>query len=122
MGESQRTMLVLAHTGRENALRSARLVISRLTAAGIEVRVTEEDAPALAADGAMVVPTGPEAAKDAELVFVLGGDGSLLRAAECARPARPPLLGVNLGHVGFLAETEPEGLRETVDRVVAGDY
>jgi NAD+ kinase len=115
-------MLVLAHTGRENALRSARLVISRLAAAGIEVRVTEEDASALALDGATVVPTGPEAAKDAELVFVLGGDGSLLRAAECARPARTPLLGVNLGHVGFLAEAEPDGLPETVDRIVAGDY
>ncbi|HEX6449121.1 MAG TPA: NAD kinase, partial [Trebonia sp.] len=55
-------------------------------------------------------------------VFVLGGDGSLLRAAECARPARTPLLGVNLGHVGFLAEAEPDGLTETVDRIVAGDY
>jgi NAD+ kinase len=122
MGDSQRTMLVLAHTGRENALRSARLVISRLAAAGIEVRVTEEEAPALAPDGAMVVSAGPEAAKDAELVFVLGGDGSLLRAAEFARPARAPLLGVNLGHVGFLAEAEPDGLTETVDRIVAGDY
>lgn len=122
MGEIQRTMLVLAHTGRENALRSARLVISRLAAAGIEVRVTEEEAPALAPEGAMVVPAGPDAAKGAELVFVLGGDGTLLRAAEYARPARTPLLGVNLGHVGFLAETEPDGLTETVDRIVAGDY
>ncbi len=40
MGESQRTMLVLAHTGKENARRSARLVVDRLTAAGVAVRVT----------------------------------------------------------------------------------
>jgi NAD+ kinase len=115
-------MLVLAHTGKEDALRSARLVTARLREAGIEVRVTEEEAPALRCDGVTVVPAGPEAAKDAELVFVLGGDGSLLRAAEFARPAGAPLLGVNLGHVGFLAEAEPDGLDDAVDRIVAGDY
>ena len=53
---------------------------------------------------------------------MLGGDGTLLRAAEIARPARTPLIGVNLGHIGFLAEAEPDGLAETVDRLVAGEY
>jgi hypothetical protein len=46
MGETKRTMLVLAHTGRENALSSARQAINQLTAAGVAVRVTEEEAPA----------------------------------------------------------------------------
>jgi NAD+ kinase len=122
MADSNRTMLVLAHTGKANALRSARLVVERLVAAGVAVRVTEEEAPTLACAGATVLPAGPDAAKDAELVIVLGGDGTLLRAAEIARPARTPLLGVNLGHIGFLAEAEPDGLGETVDRLVAGDY
>ena len=122
MGETKRTMLVLAHTGRENALSSARQAINQLTAAGVAVRVTEEEAPALACSGASVLPAGPAAAEGAELVLVLGGDGSLLRAAELARPAGTPLIGVNLGHVGFLAEAEPDGLTETVDRLVAGDY
>ena len=122
MGESKRTMLVLAHTGRENALSSARQAINQLTAAGVAVRVTEEEAPALACSGADVLPAGPAAAEGAELVIVLGGDGSLLRAAELARPAGTPLIGVNLGHVGFLAEAEPDGLTETVDRLIAGDY
>jgi NAD+ kinase len=122
MGESKRTMLVLAHTGRENALSSARQAINQLTAAGIAVRVMEEEAPALACSGASVLPAGSAAAEGAELVIVLGGDGSLLRAAELARPTGTPLIGVNLGHVGFLAEAEPDGLTETVDRLVAGDY
>jgi NAD+ kinase len=122
MGESKRTMLVLAHTGRENALSSARQAINQLTSAGVAVRVTEEEAAALACSGAEVLPAGPAAAEGAELVLVLGGDGSLLRAAELARPAGTPLIGVNLGHVGFLAEAEPDGLTETVDRLVAGDY
>ena len=115
-------MLVLAHTGRENAVTSARQAINRLIAAGVEVRVTEEEAPDLRCAGATVLPSGPEAAEGAELVIVLGGDGSLLRAAELARPAGTPLIGVNLGHVGFLAEADPDGLDETVDRLVAGEY
>jgi NAD+ kinase len=122
MGETTRSMLVLAHTGRENAVSSARQAINRLTAAGVEVRVTEEEAPELECTGATVLPAGPKAAEGAELVIVLGGDGSLLRAAELARPAGTPLIGVNLGHVGFLAEAEPDGLDETVDRLVAGEY
>ena len=50
------------------------------------------------------------AADGAEIVLVLGGDGTFLRAAELARPAGVPMLGVNLGHVGFLAEAEPDAL------------
>src|SRR5580692_2841189 len=122
MPDSSRTMLVLAHTGKENALRSARFVIERLIAAGVAVRVTEDEAPDLRCAGVTEVPAGPDAGKGAELVIVLGGDGTLLRAAEIARPARTPLIGVNLGHIGFLAEAEPDGLAETVDRLVAGEH
>jgi NAD+ kinase len=115
-------MLVLAHTGRESARRSARQVIERLTAAGVAVRVTDAEVPALECAGATVVPAGPAAAEGAELVIVLGGDGTLLRAAELARPAGAPLIGVNLGHVGFLAEAEPDGLTQAVDHLLAGEY
>jgi NAD+ kinase len=86
------------------------------------VRVTEAEVPALECVGATVVPAGPRAAEGAELVIVLGGDGTLLRAAELARPAGTPLIGVNLGHVGFLAEAEPDGLTQTVDHLLAGEY
>jgi NAD+ kinase len=122
MGDIDRTMLVLAHTGKENALRSARLVIGRLLAAGITVRVLDTEAPYLGCGGMTAVPAGPDAARGAELVIVLGGDGTLLRAAEISRPVRTPLIGVNLGHIGFLAEAEPDGLPETVDRLVQRRY
>ncbi len=115
----QRTVLVTAHTGRENALRSARFVAERLAAAGIAVRTLAGE---FSSPGAHEVPGTAAAAEGAELVIVLGGDGSLLRAAEFSRPAGVPLIGVNLGHVGFLAEAEPDGLADTVDRVVAGEY
>ena len=55
---------------------------------------------------ACVPVAGPNAAEGVEIVFALGGDGTLLRAAELARPAKAPLLGINLGKVGFLAEAE----------------
>jgi NAD+ kinase len=115
-------MLVMVHAGRPQALDSARLVIGRLCKAGITVRVTDTEAEALGCPGTMVVPASVEAADGAELVIVLGGDGSLLRAAEFARPARTPLIGVNLGHVGFLAEAEVDGLAATVDNLIEGKY
>ncbi len=115
----QRTMLVTAHTGRENAVRSARLVAQRLAADGIAVRTIMGE---ISYPGAAEVPPTAEAAEGAELVIVLGGDGSLLRAAELSRPAKVPLIGVNLGHVGFLAEAEPDGLADLVERVVARQY
>jgi NAD+ kinase len=112
-------VLVTAHTGKESALRSARFVVERLTAAGIAVRTLAGE---FASPGSHEVPVSVEAAEGTELVIVLGGDGSLLRAAELSRPAAVPLIGVNLGHVGFLAEAEPDGLADLVERVVARDY
>jgi NAD+ kinase len=115
----ERTVLVTAHTGKQTALRGARLVAERLIAAGVAVRTLAGE---FSAPGAEEVPAGADAAQGAELVIVLGGDGALLRAAELSRPAGVPLIGVNLGHVGFLAEAEPDGLADLVDRVVARQY
>ena len=65
-------------------------------------------------------PLGPRTSPAAgcELVCVLGGDGTILRGAELSRGSGVPLLGVNLGHVGFLAEAEREDLDATVERIV----
>jgi NAD+ kinase len=117
-----RSVLLVTHTGRREARRSARLVVERLVAAGLDVRVLEDEAPELDASAATKVPATPEAAHGAELVIVLGGDGTLLRGAEIARPSRTPLLGVNLGHVGFLAEAERDALDMTVERIVDRSY
>jgi NAD+ kinase len=84
--------------------------------------VLADQAPELDVEGADVVAPTPDAAAGCEVVVVFGGDGTLLRAAEVARGTRTPLLGVNLGHVGFLAEAERDALADTVDRVVARDY
>jgi NAD+ kinase len=118
---SAREVLLVVHTGRTQARGAAADVARGLTGAGLGVRVLEGEAADLGLADARVVPED-EATDGAELVIVLGGDGTLLRAAELARPARTPLLGVNLGHVGFLAEIEPDGLESTVGHVEARTY
>ncbi len=119
---TSRTMLLVVHTGRPSGVRIARVVADRLTVAGVAVRVLKSEASDLGLDSAIEMPVSAAAADDAEVVLVIGGDGTLLRAAELARPAGAPLFGVNLGHVGFLAETEPDVLSEAVDQVLAGQY
>ncbi|GAA0443017.1 NAD kinase 2 [Acrocarpospora corrugata] len=119
---AKRTVLITTHTGRPAAVESARLVIHRLLAEGLNVRVPADEAEAVAEPGVEVIAATASDAADAELMIVLGGDGTLLRAAELVRPSGVPLLGVNLGHVGFLAEAEVEDLTEVVDRVVESHY
>lgn len=121
MTDGERAVLLVTHGGKPQALNSARFVADRLTAGGLTVRVLSPEAAELRRP-AVEVPPGPEAAVGTEIVIVVGGDGTLLRAAEVARPAGVPLLGVNLGHVGFLAEAELDDLARTVDRVVARRY
>ena len=53
-----------------------------------------------------------------EMVLALGGDGTLLRAAEHARPLRAPVLGINLGRVGFLTEVDVDQLDEALDAII----
>jgi len=123
-----RTILVVTHTGRANAVDVARKAVHRLRASDLRVRLLADEAPDLGVGhppldpDVEVVPAGPEAADGCELVMVLGGDGTLLRGAELVRESGTPLLGVNLGHVGFLAEAEHEDLDVTVDNVVACAY
>ncbi len=57
-----------------------------------------------------------------DFVLVIGGDGTILRALEIARHYDVPLLGVNTGHVGFLAEADPDAVEHVVERVIAGLY
>ncbi len=70
----------------------------------------------------LVTESTPGVLDGCELLIVLGGDGTLLRGAEFARASGVPMLGVNLGRVGFLAEAERDDLDKVVDRVVARSY
>ncbi|MGP4114566.1 NAD kinase [Streptomyces sp. 4N509B] len=134
---TQRTVFLLAHTGRQAAVRSAELVVQGLLAHGIGVRALAEEAEDLPlpdqvervkkpqrgdASTALDPGAGSELLDGCELLIVLGGDGTLLRGAEFARASGVPMLGVNLGRVGFLAEAERDDLDQVVGRVVARAY
>jgi NAD+ kinase len=116
-----RQALLVTHTGRQRNFEPARTVTRDLLEAGFTVRVLAEEAVQLDLPGVEAV-TGPYAADGVEIVFALGGDGTVLRAAELARPFGAPLLGINLGRVGFLAEAEISDLDQAVRDVVAGEY
>ncbi|PZQ87743.1 MAG: NAD kinase [Leifsonia xyli] len=121
-----RHLLVVAHTGRADSLEAGIQVCRSLIAAGITPVVSDDelaDLRAAAPDLEPLALLGVDVEATAlELVIVLGGDGTILRAAELARGCDAPLLGVNLGHVGFLAEAEREDLDATVERALARDY
>lgn len=59
---------------------------------------------------------------DVDCMVVLGGDGTVLQAARDTRSLNIPIIGVNLGTLGYMTEIEPDGLEEALDRLIAGDY
>lgn len=127
----ERQILLVAHSGRAEITETARRVAEVCARAGIALRLLENevdvDRVESFADGpdkpvVTVVPEGPGAASDCEMVIVLGGDGSFLRAAELAQSADVPVLGINLGRIGFLAEAEAEHLETAMDQVVRREY
>ncbi len=120
MSSSNRRILLVAHPTRPDVHALAAGVAVRLEASGVEV--VADGLLAAELDGGVQVADPADPADGCELVCVLGGDGTILRAAELSRGSGVPLLGVNLGHVGFLAEAEAEDLKATVDRILACDY
>jgi len=119
-----RRVLVIAHTGRREAREVAGQFCLALAKNGLALRLLEREAADLALDlpGLEVVQPGANAAAGCEVVIVIGGDGTILRAAELARDCSTPLLGVNLGHVGFLAEAESDDVDITIDAIVNQRY
>lgn len=109
-----RQVLFVIHAARPEALKVAKAAASGLSSHDIKVLCAESDAESLGLESV-------ELSSDlsaCELVIVFGGDGTILRGIEIARPFDIPVLGVNLGHVGFLAEAEPEDIDSVIASVV----
>jgi NAD+ kinase len=117
-------VLLLAHTGRVEARDVARAFVKALSSHDIRVRALADEAADLGLEPADVDIAVDEvsAAVDCELAIVIGGDGTVLRAAEITHDHGTPLLGINLGHVGFLAEAEPDAVDATVGAIVDRRY
>jgi NAD+ kinase len=110
------TVAIVAHHGRTEAGTLAREAVEWLEARGHEGWVVPDDAAALDL-GDLV---GERALATVDLVVSLGGDGTMLRAVRLLDGAAVPLLGVNLGLLGYLTEIEPPALTDALERFVAG--
>lgn len=109
---------LVVHGGREHARAAAVRTTAELQAEGAEVVGCRGDG--WEADG--VALRDPAAfAAGLDVVLVLGGDGTLLRAAAMVRDARVPVVGVNLGRLGFLSEIEVDDLAAAVPRLARGE-
>ncbi|MFJ4039420.1 NAD kinase [Microbacterium sp. NPDC090007] len=125
MTPSDRRILLVVHARRDDTVHAAERILTAVRAAGGTPVVSAEDRPELAErlslDG--VATLGVDVSiQDVELAIVLGGDGTILRAAEIVRGGTAPILGINMGHVGFLAEIERDDMDDAVRRVIARDY
>lgn len=118
-----RRILLEPNIGRPDIVATVAQVVQACATHGIAVRMLE-DTSSHVATGIEVetVPDVPGAAEGCELVLVLGGDGTFLRACQYANAADVPVLGVNLGHIGFLAESEVDSLSGVVEQIAARDY
>jgi len=102
---SQRNVLIFVNSARAEAKNASETIISKLSEANIKAfSSTDSSIPAV------------------ELVLVLGGDGTILRGAEYAVAHNVPLLGINLGHVGFMAEVEAFTYEDVAEAVINKDY
>lgn len=116
-----RSVAVMVHPDRAEALTAAVQFIERMRNAGFTILTFADDVDRLrdAAPDADITAAAGEAP---ELAVVFGGDGTMLRAAEWGQPLGVPLLGVNLGHVGFLAELETSDVHSLHQAVISRHY
>jgi NAD+ kinase len=112
MNKVVKTVLLVTHPTRPEAISTANELAKLLAGKQINVFAT------IKTDGA----NDFKATDQIDLAVVLGGDGTMLRAAEIFRGKQVPILGINLGHVGFLAEIERPSLTEIVDAIASGTF
>ena len=111
---------LVVHEHRPEAVELAREAAQWLVDRHHEVRLPKPDAENV---GLPEYGWAPEELADGlKLALALGGDGTMLRAVQLVSRAGVPLLGVNLGRLGYLAALEPAGLTDGLERVLAGDF
>jgi len=112
MSKSINSVLLVTHPVRPEAIRTANELTELLLAKQIKVFST------IQTNGAAFYSEKDQV----DIAVVLGGDGTMLRAAELSRGKSTPILGINLGHVGFLAEIERPSLVEIVEAIASGSF
>ena len=120
MGREMKTIGVMPHAHKEEAVRVARDVIQWLEGIGKEARVLSGDEETLGLPAKVM--DKEDFIRGLDLVISLGGDGSMLRAAAVAYEAETPVVGVNMGKKGFLTAMELEGMNQGLQEIFAGRF
>ena len=116
LGTNNRSILFIVNPNRADATEAVNELARKFSSVGFSLYTTSDtEIYGLRAISEEVLP-------DVEIAIVLGGDGTMLRAAEAVRGTEIPLLGVNLGRVGFLAEVEKPSLDEIASCVIARNF
>lgn len=118
--EALKRVGIVPNTQKPEAIAGAARLVRELEARGVQVLLTQEGARPVGRPD-LAAPFPVEHA-GVELVVVLGGDGTLLRAAKAVAPLGLPVLGVNTGHLGFLTEFEEAELWPELDEILAGHW
>jgi NAD+ kinase len=118
----QRVLIVISHAD-DAAAQEATNACKHLAQRGIACVFDKDDLDHFAAlDVSQPEGSKTYSGEDLDLVMVLGGDGSILRAAEIVNDNPAPILGINLGHVGFMTEAERSEIPAVLDAVAAGNF
>jgi len=117
--EHMATVALIVHELREDAEQAALTLAKWLTERGHELALLASNADDLDVEATVREPE--ELAEGASVVVSLGGDGSMLRAAQLASPFGVPVLGVNFGQLGYLTAVEPDGMIEAVEQTLSGE-
>lgn len=122
MTTSRRTLRsvgLVMHGGRAIAKAAAHRAAQQLRQTGVEVVGVDGDGWP---DGVVKARPAEEFGKGLDVAVALGGDGTFLRAAYLARDAEVPLMGINLGRLGFLSEVEAAHAADGLQRLISGDF
>jgi NAD+ kinase len=114
---SKGKLLMVTHDASDHALEVASELIDAWTSTGWQIYAVADDAARITKHNTKISIVDQADLSSFDLVVVTGGDGTILRAVEVARGSACPILGINLGHVGFLAEAELSDLAEVVSSV-----
>jgi NAD+ kinase len=115
------TVAIIANTGKPAAVAMAGRLLDWLTSRSIPVMLGGQTAGRLGRPELAINP-GDDRWAEARLLLVLGGDGTLIRAAQMVAPWRIPVLGINMGHLGFLTELDGEDLFADLEAVLEGGF
>ena len=115
-------VLILLHNDSVEANKIAAKVSQQLSDAKVSICALASDKKLIQSAGFEISEFKPGKSINPNLALVFGGDGTILRAVEVTRTSNIPVLGINLGHVGFLAEAEVEHIEDVVKAIVEHDW